>query len=336
MSVNTVSTLTATQQFLLDKTTLARAIPKLQHAKFGQQRNLKRANGTKIKFTRFNALPPNTTPLMESVTPVGNTVTRTFVEATVQEYGAYVEIGSLLANTDPFPVLTEETKVVGEQAGQSIDAITRDILVAGTNVQYANGVSTRGAVAACLSEADLRKAIRNLARQNANDITEQLNASTGIGTVPVKAAFVAIIHPDFTAALSNATNFPGFIPVEKYGRQMTIMDGEVGAWNRIRFVESTQAKVFADVGAAVGATGQISTSGTLIDVYVTLLLGADAYGTTELDGKGMENIVKGLGSGGTSDPLNQRATTGWKSTYTAEILNDAWMLRLEHGCPVAP
>ena len=75
----------------------------------------------------------------------------------------------------------------------------------------------------------------------------------------------------------------------------------------VRFVESTEAKIFAKAGA----TG---TGSDKIDVYSTLILGANAYGITDVEGGGLETIVKQLGSGGTADPLNQRATAGWKAT----------------------
>jgi hypothetical protein len=45
-------------------------------------------------------------------------------------------------------------------------------------------------------------------------------------------------------------------------------------------------------------------------------MGANAFGITAP--MGIENIVKGLGAG--QDPLNQRASTGWKAFFTAVIL----------------
>ena len=68
-------------------------------------------------------------------------------------------------------------------------------------------------------------------------------------------------------------------------------------------------------------------------IYLTLVLGAGAYGVTTITGGGLEHIVKTLGSGGTSDPLNQRATCGWKATKTAERLVEQYMVRIEHGSP---
>ena len=46
----------------------------------------------------------------------------------------------------------------------------------------------------------------------------------------------------------------------------------------------------------------------------------------------LQTIVKPVGSGGASDPLDQRATVGAKVTaYTAKILNNLWIVRIEHG-----
>lgn len=65
------------------------------------------------------------------------------------------------------------------------------------------------------------------------------------------------------------------------------------------------------------------------DVYSTLVIADDAYGTTKVANGGLQHIVKPLGSGGSSDPLNQRATVGWKAIKTAEILVEQYLVRIE-------
>lgn len=57
-------------------------------------------------------------------------------------------------------------------------------------------------------------------------------------------------------------------------------------------------------------------------IYSTIFIGKGGYGTTEIEGGGLEMIVKQLGSSGSADPLNQRATIGWKTTHTTHILDD--------------
>ena len=57
------------------------------------------------------------------------------------------------------------------------------------------------------------------------------------------------------------------------------------------------------------------------------MLGANAYGITEIQGGGLQHIVKQLGYG--DDPLNQRSSCGWKATKAAKRLVEAYMVRVE-------
>ena len=108
-----------------------------------------------------------------------------------------------------------------------------------------------------------------------------------------------------------------FVEVVKYKNPERIYNGEIGALEGVRFVETTEAKIFAEAGA----------SG--IDVYSTLILAANAYATTKIKGGGLETIIKQLGSAGTADPLDQRATVGWKALKVTEILSQQYMVRIE-------
>jgi N4-gp56 family major capsid protein len=95
------------------------------------------------------------------------------------------------------------------------------------------------------------------------------------------------------------------------------MEGEIGSYDDIRFVETNNAKNKVGLG-----TGNI-------DVYCTLVFGANAYGITRVSGEALKNIVKPLGSAGSADPLDQRATSGWKATFVAKILNENFIQRIE-------
>lgn len=68
------------------------------------------------------------------------------------------------------------------------------------------------------------------------------------------------------------------------------------------------------------------------DVHAALVFGRDAYGTVDIDGSGaIESIIHGFGEVG-NDPLNQRCHYGAKiKGYTAVILADEWLVRIEHG-----
>ncbi len=66
--------------------------------------------------------------------------------------------------------------------------------------------------------------------------------------------------------------------------------------------------------------------------YACLFLAKGAFKVVKLNGKNMEIIVKGQGSSGTSDPLNQRSTIGWKAAgFGAKIAINEYIVRVECG-----
>lgn len=108
------------------------------------------------------------------------------------------------------------------------------------------------------------------------------------------------------------------------GTEYTIASATAGNAGSAAIKLSAAATLAANAviyNAGAGADG--------VDVYSTLVIGDDAYGTTKVANGGLQHIVKPLGSGGSSDPLNQRATVGWKATKTAKILVQQYMIRIE-------
>ena len=277
------------------------AQPELVHDQFGQKHPIPKNGGKTIEFRKFVPLGKALTPIEEGKTPDGQSLTVTKLEATVQQYGNYVTLSDLIQLTAIDNTLVETTKLLGAQAGMTLDTITREVLNGGTNVIYAGGKEARTALTAdCkLTVDDIYKAARFLKAQNAPKI---------------EGGYVAIIHPDVAYDLMRDEEW---IDVHKYSATSEIFEGEIGKLGGVRFVETTEAKIFADAGASNR------------DVYSTLVLGANAYGVTELEGGGLQHIVKQLGSGGTSDPLNQRGTAGWKATKVAERLVESYMVRIE-------
>ena len=67
------------------------------------------------------------------------------------------------------------------------------------------------------------------------------------------------------------------------------------------------------------------------DIHISFAYGKDAYGCIDLEnGAGKpEIIVKPNGSAGTDDPLNQRASAGWKNCFTAVITQPMALVRVE-------
>lgn len=62
------------------------------------------------------------------------------------------------------PVVTEMIKGQGQQAGNTLDQIARDVFAAGSNVRYANGRSGRTSIVAgdVMNGTEIKKAVRTL------------------------------------------------------------------------------------------------------------------------------------------------------------------------------
>lgn len=301
-----------------DRTLLTRALPSFIHTRWAQVRDIPRNAGTStIKFRRYGNLTAATTALTEGVTPAGSQLAVTDITATVLQYGDYVTLTDVVNYESQDPVLMEAAEILGDQMADTLDQLTRDVLNAGTSVSYAgsgNAATADVAAGDVMTTTLIDAAVLTLKNNNAKKVKRMVTPSTGYNTTPIRDAFVGICHNSLAAKIKALTNF---VPVEKYPSQTDVMPGEFGAYGEVRFVESTNGKVFTG-----GGTGGI-------DVYPLVIMGADAYGTTRISGEAMKNIVKPLGSGGTADPLDQRATSGWKATFVAKILNNAFITRIE-------
>lgn len=324
-NMTTLSQVAPGVQAFYDRNLLSRAQPNDVHGRFGQKRPVSSRSGNQIKFRRYSQLAAASAALVEGVTPTGSALSVTDIVSTLAQYGDFVTLTDMVSMTNQDPVVTEATDVLGDQAGTTIDQVRRDVLVAGSNVAYAGGVANRLALINKLTGPDLDKAIRFLKNQNAKYMKEGVMASDGVGTGPVRKAFIGIVHPDVEYDLESIV---GYKSVSEYGSQEGVIEDEIGAYKNIRFVSSTNAKIWGDATTATTAGFKVSGSGKN-DVYATLIFAAEAYGVSPLAGNAMNTYVKALGSAGSADPLEQRSTVGWKATTITTILNQSWMIRIE-------
>lgn len=315
MATNTQLTTSAglspSMQTYYDKRLLQNAQPLLVHQNYGQKRTIPKNGGKTVQFRKFTPFPALTTPLSEGVVPDGQTLNVTALTATVAQYGGYVAVSDLLDLTAIDPILDETAELLGNQAGLSIDSVTRDILVTGTNVQYAGGKTARNEITAAdvLNTTEIRKAVRTLKKNMARPFIRN-----------GRSYYIAVVSPSTTYDLQSDQLWQD---VSKYSAAEQIFDGEIGRIFGVSFIETTNSKIFSGAGAGTPAA----------DVACTLIFGQDAYGVIDVGGQGgIRNIIKPKGSAGTSDPLDQISTSAWKvEAYTAKILQELWMVRIEHG-----
>jgi N4-gp56 family major capsid protein len=304
-------------------TMLKRGQPYLVIQQFGQSSPLGK-NETKVKkFKRYERLPAATTPLTEGVTPAGSSPTTTDYEATLVQYGDYLPLTDVIADTASDPVLAQYSEMIGEQAALTVETVAFGVIKAGTNVYYANG-SGRTDVNTALTLDLQRKVVRGFERQLGRRITKKLSSSQNFNTESVRPAFVALVHPDLRPTVEGLA---GFKDVVDYGA-MPSYESEIGSVGDVRYIMSTVFESFADAGGAKGC--MVSTSGTKADVYPVVFLAADAFGIVPLKGaSAMTPMVLNPGKISDSDKLGQRGHVGWKTYFACVRLNEAWLARVE-------
>lgn len=225
--------------------------------------------GATLTFTKFNDMAAATTPLSETVDIDAVAISDAQVSLTLAEYGNGVNTTFRVRATSFIGLDKPVANLVGYNAGLSLDTLARDIMAAGTNVDYSGAATTRGTVAAThvLTAAEVRKAKAVLTNNN---------------VATFNGYYAAVIAPYVAYDLRGETGAAAWRDPHTYSQPEQIWNGEVGSFEGFRFMESPRAPMFADTG--VGST---------VDVYRTLFFGrqamAKAYSTYE--GRGALPIV---------------------------------------------
>jgi N4-gp56 family major capsid protein len=381
--------LSAEMKTFYDKALIELASPSLVHDQFGQKRKIPKNGGKSVEFRCFSSLPKATKAITEGVTPSGNRLNVTSITCTPEQYGDYVELSDVFELTSVDNTIIEATRKLADQAGLTLDTVVRNELNGGTNVMFCPKVDSSSAETEVIERGDLDQTSKLTVKQ----IFKAAAELKAMNAPKIDGYYVGIIHPYVAYDLMQEAG-DRWMNVNQYAKPENILRGEIGAIGGVRFVESTEAKIFAPAeisgcsvfavvsgqkgASTVTVSGRIDGNGTELplDIYVggeankitafangegdttvitlaeplaktlaetdkvvckggtkdglsvfsTLVLGADAYGVTEMEG-GIENIIKQKGYG--NDPLNQRSSVGWKAFKCAKRLVEEYMIRIE-------
>jgi N4-gp56 family major capsid protein len=301
-TTQTYGNLTAEQKTFYDRTLLSRLLPNLTFLKYGQKRPMPKNEGDTINFRRFNSLDVPAASLTEGVTPDGDNLSITAVTATVAQEGNWVRLSDKISMVGIDPVLTESAALMGENAAKTLETRCADVIFKGTSQQYAGGAASAAAIAAgkVVNSEEIKKAVRTLRNNNA----EPLEGGYYIG----------FCDPSVAYDLQNDSLWQD---ISKYNGAENIMKGEIGRIHGVRFILTTMCPTDATT----------ATAGTL---HKTLIVGKDAYGVVDVNGSSKpEIIIKPTGSAGTEDPLNQRASVGWKAMAVTVRLQELAMVCIQ-------
>lgn len=299
--------LSAEQAEFYQRTMLEALYDSTAFMNYGEKKNIPKNSGALTSWRRMEMPSLSTTAVVEGTTPDAIDLTINKVNATVQQYGAWTKVSDFLDLTGLDPVLTETSKLFGDHAGLSMDSIVRDVVAAGTNVQYANGKSSRTGLVAGdkISDADILKMRATMVKNNVKPIKLPSGGS----------GYLAFVSPDIANQIMG---------LQSWKDQNTYVDvknrenGIVGQLYGIFFKETTVAKVFAS------ASGDVTPQ----DVHATIVIGKGAYGIPDIDGSSKPEIIV-HSNGSTENPMNLYQTVAWKSAFTTVRLNEKCILRYE-------
>ena len=299
-----------------DTTLLDNARDKLFFAQLGKKQSLPANHGRTVEFRRFKTLG-RVHQLTEGVIPTGRKMSQVAITCSLTQWGDYVAISDLQDTHSIDDVKTAAVEELGAAAGLTMDLLTRNELLNGTQILFAdayNGssyVSTPTSKAALITAAHTNSYQCYLTPRVINKATTMIKKSCK-GLKYSGAYYVMVIHPDTTEDLRND---PQWIEAHKYAAVEEIFTGEIGRMHGVRFIESDNAPVIKEDSDDCAT-------------YKSIMLAKDAFAVIDVEGGGMETIIKSKKEVG--GPLEQFGTVGTKFEHSAKILYQERMVTVWH------
>ena len=272
--------------------------PKLVHDQDAVKKPIPAHGGKKIQFRGFNPLPKALVALTEGVTPDGGSLDMFTIEATVSQYGYYITTSDLLNLTHVDNVVVESLRLLGDQAGVTLDTISRNVLISGTNVMYAPKISGESE-----TEVTSRAALDKTAQLTV-DLVDQVVAELEAANVPKfeDGFYHAIIHPytKYVIMKDEMWREP-----HKYVDTDAIYSGEIGEIGGVRFKVSSEAKIWRGENLA-GDVRELTLGANISGAVTEITYSADGVTIAENALKGRKIMINGV----VAEVVSNTASTG--------------------------
>ena len=174
--------------------------------------------------------------------PAAQKLGSTSISKALTQHGTYTAVTDILELHAIDDVILGATTELGASAGTTQDKLVRNSMVAGTNKQLCdkvvNGVHTKVATRAGLDKT---------ARLTPDEINKAVTTLKKLKAPTINGKYIAIIHPSVAYDLRSSAEW---IEAHKYAATTEIFTGEIGELHGVRFVETTEAKIFAGADLA--------------------------------------------------------------------------------------
>lgn len=308
MPITTTAQVPPEVRTYFDRLLLTLARPYYIYDMFAQKRTIPLNSGDQMVFRRYSTLSAATVPIQDGTTPPGDSLAVTDFSTQIKWYGNFVTITDQVQFTVQDRVLNEATRVLSLQLGLTIDTLIRNMMVStASSILCSEGGN--GNTPTEITTADIKTAVRALRLGNARLMTKPIMGENRFATSPVRSSYWGFMDVSIQTDLEACADF---LSAANYPNPLDALEAEWGSTNNVRWLLSTNGY----------------NNGAAIPIWSNIILGQEAYGVVKLGSKEAEFIVKPLGSSGTSDPLNQRGSVGYKYPFATRLLNDNWITRL--------
>ena len=256
-----LSDLSDTMKTYYLKRLLELAKPNLVYNQFGEEFDIPKNNGKTIEMRRWDSLPKALTPLTEGVTPDGQNLNISAITATVEQFGGWIRQSDLLQLTAYDNTILAANEVLADQYARTKDTLTRDVLMAGSNVIYAPTWS-----GSTPTEVTSRSALNGTSVLSVDLIRTAVALLRAKNTPTIDGWYVGIINPLVAKDLMDDELWEN---VSTYSKPEQFFKGEIGRIAGVRFVASTEAKVWRGNALTAGSrtlTVKTTTTNTSIPV----------------------------------------------------------------------
>jgi N4-gp56 family major capsid protein len=247
--------------------------------KLGHKESIPKGESKTITFTRWERIRPPRTSLTEGVTPTGTRLTVSRVSAVCEQWGSFCtisDVAELTVRNEPFQRAVE---LVGMQAAETLDREIQRVLIAGTNVYYPNGKTSRATITtADVLDTPLLRKIRAQLKHN---------KAPGVGGGDKRKKFIGVCDSFMAADLMADTTF---IESAKFQNLEPLTSGEFGEWQGIRWQESNHIPALRRTVSASASTTSFAIDNATVSGSTDLDDGAYKIAITGYDAQGFETL----------------------------------------------
>ena len=250
---DTTNTLAPELKSFYDTELLENARAEMVYAQFAKRQPLPANHHGAVEWRKWNSFD-RASKLTEGVIPTGQKFGVTTVTGTIDQYGTYTAITDKLELRAYDDVILGATEEMGASAAETQEKLIRDALLLGTNVLYCDNINAgTGQVLGTPTSCAEMAAGGTAKNKYDEDYTlgwslltpSMVNKAVTVmkkNRVPrINGRYYAVVHPSVAHDLRQ---WEGWIEAHKYAAPEELFNGEIGELHGVRFVETTEAKIF--------------------------------------------------------------------------------------------